>query len=454
MRHLKTVLTLFIAVAASWAQPTDARRIQPVAARAPERRALLIGNKSYPKSKLANPVNDVEDLAKALGQIAFKVQVLTDATLKQTNLAIEQFASGLVAGDIALLFYSGHGLQIDSENYLVPVDFAAANETQAKAQAVPFSKAKSTLEASRASLVVMILDSCRDNPFSAPGRPTKGLAALEADLGAYIAFAASPGQTASDNSRERNGLFTKYLLAALLEPLHVSELFRKVRQQVYDASEKRQLPYVHDQVVSDVYLRSPTTTAPSPSPVQDVFDKAKERYYQKDCNQAIESLDLAVRRDPGNAMAHNALGMAYTCAQMYALAAKSFSMAIQLNPAMANAYLNRGQVFLLNAQYELALQDFDWAVEQDPTDAVSHYNRGKALFGLRKYEDAQAAYSNAIQANPSDPYGFHGRAQVLHQLGKYKEALADFDSALARKQDWPAAKADRERTRSRLSAMR
>ncbi len=454
MRYLKTLLALFITAAPSWTQTTDAKRIQPVAMRAPERRALLIGNKSYPKSKLANPVHDVEDLAKALGQIAFKVQVLTDATMKQTNIAIEQFASGLVAGDIALLFYSGHGLQIDAENYLVPIDFAAANETQAKAQSVPFSKAKSMLEASRASLVVMILDSCRDNPFTTPGRPTKGLAALEADLGAYIAFAASPGQTASDNSRERNGLFTKYLLAALLEPLNVSELFRKVRQQVYEASEKRQLPYVHDQVVSDMYLRSHTVTAPSQSPAQDVFDKAKERYYQKDCNQAIEAFDLAVRRDPGNAMAHNALGMAYVCAQMYALAAKSFSMAIQLNPAMANAYLNRGQVFLLNAQYELALQDFDWAVEQDPTDAVSHWHRGKALFGLRRYEDAQAAYSNAIQANPSDSNGFHGRAQVLHQLGKYKEALADFDSALARKQDWPIARADRERTRLRLASMR
>ena len=93
-------------------------------------------------------------------------------------------------------------------------------------------------------------------------------------------------------------------------------------------------------------------------------------------------------------------------------------------------------------------------MEQEPTDAVSQCHRGKALFGLRKYEDAQAAYSNAIQANPSDPCGFYGRGQVLHQLGKYKEALADFDSALARKQDWPAAKADRERTRSRLSAIR
>src|SRR5882724_5782890 len=101
------------------------RRIIPTTGRSLVRKALLIGNQKYRESPLQNPVNDVRDLAKSLQLLGFQTETLTDSGKSQILTATRTFAGGLAAGDIAVFFYSGHGFQIDSENYLVPVDFSA-----------------------------------------------------------------------------------------------------------------------------------------------------------------------------------------------------------------------------------------------------------------------------------------------------------------------------------------
>ncbi len=449
LRHL-ALSALFASVAATSAAQEN-RRIQPV--HEPQRRALLIGNRSYKDVPLRNPVNDASDLASKLRELGFSVRLATDLTRSQMIEAAADFARTLESGDIGLFYYSGHGVQIDSENYLVPIDFVARNATQARAAALPFSDVKAAIERSPVQLSILILDSCRDNPF-AKGPAASGMAPVEAGLGSYIAFAASPGQLASDNPAGRNGLFTTYLLKALARPLNIADLFREVRQEVYDASDHKQLPYIHDQVIADFFLRPALVSSapgrPASAQTDGLFEKAKELYHQGRCEAAVKLLDQQVRRDPRNPYVHNAVGLGYLCLNMATPALEHFSRAIELKPDYAAAYWNRGQVFQYAGQFELAIDDFNWALEKEPENALLYYRRGRSLFSLRRYEDAARDFSEAIRLDPASPYGFHGRGQVLFQFGKYREARSDLDAAILRKSDLAAAYADRARVRERL----
>lgn len=443
--------------------PTDSRGLKPLEASdgiSAGRKALLIGNRNYRNAPLLNPVNDATDFGQLLRRLGFEALVLTDASTADMLVAVDNFIASLGKGDIGVFFYSGHGLQIDADNYIIPVEFTAENEVQARRRAVSLNAVKARLERSPASLTVIILDSCRNNPFSPGGSTRRGLALLEAGLGSFVVFAASPGRTASDNSTERNGLFTKHLLEEASKPITVSELFRKVRQDVRRASGGSQIPYIHDQVIADYSLAGPVTPR---SPAQEgtparpanplgieLRGEARRLYRLGQCAESVTLLDKLIRTEPANALTQNALGLAYVCMTMNVPAVERFSMAIQLKPDYATAYLNRGQVFLSTAQYEMAIQDFTWAIEQDPTIAVFYWKRGRALFGLRRYEDAERDFEHAIHFDPSDPNGYFGRGQVLYQLGSFQKAAWDFDMAIALKTDFSAAYVDRARVRDRL----
>ena len=422
------------------------------------RKALLIGNKSYKISPLTNSSNDAIAMGKALTSLGFRVEVLIDANLRQIEQGSERFVSNLKPGDVAVFFYAGHGVQVNSENYLIPVDFPPLRNEQTLRNALPFSKIKSMIEKSPARLSIMILDSCRNNPFAQGQEGQTGLAPLEAGLGSYIVFAAGPGQTASDNSQASNGLFTTYLLEQMKLPVHISELFRRVRQNVFLASNKEQRPYLHDQIIGDFYLNStkaPAASQPAVEPLPDLMEQhleqAKQLYAAGRCSEAVKLLDPLVRARPRNYYARNAAGLSYACLNMASQAIEEFSRAILVKPDYAAAYLNRGIVFLDAAQYELAIDDFNWALEQEPQNAVLYFRRGKAKIGLRRYEEAQSDFTASIGSDPNSAYSFHSRGKVFYQLGKYKEALQDYDAALLRKKDFTEAKNDRSRVLERLS---
>src|SRR3954468_7936120 len=144
MRDWRILLCITLLV--SFRLSAQPRGLTPATPNSPTRRALLIGNQTYLRKPLKNPVHDAQDLGQSLEQLGFKTQVLTNSAKPQILAAAQAFAASLGPGDTGLLFYSGHGLQIDAENYLVPVDFSATSESQARAQAVPFGEIKDALE--------------------------------------------------------------------------------------------------------------------------------------------------------------------------------------------------------------------------------------------------------------------------------------------------------------------
>jgi formylglycine-generating enzyme required for sulfatase activity len=164
--------------------------------------------------------------------------------------AIEQFVGKLGTGDVALFFYAGHGVQSEGENYLLPVDFDGQDEIDVRNDTFSAGKIQERMEKSGAQLNILILDACRNNPFRGSSRAgTRGLAAMSAGRGTFIAFATAPGRTASDGSG-RNGLFTEHLLSALSVPgLMLEELFGVVRERVDATSKGAQTPWSLSSVV-------------------------------------------------------------------------------------------------------------------------------------------------------------------------------------------------------------
>jgi hypothetical protein len=227
-----------------------------------ERKALIIGNSIYPTSPLKNPTNDANDIAKLLRELGFQVKVALDVNLKEMERAIDQFIMNLQPGNIALFYFAGHGIQLDGENYLIPVDFVLKDEADAKYSSYSASRLLDRMERANTRLNMIILDACRNNPFL-PSRSTpRGLAIMTTGQGTlqgtYIAFATSPGKTASDNSLKRNGLFTGYLIETLKESsLNLDQIFSKVREKVALASNRNQVPWTASSVIGEFYFNLP-----------------------------------------------------------------------------------------------------------------------------------------------------------------------------------------------------
>jgi len=231
------------------------RRLVPSDGRG-RRIALVIGNDAYLENHLHNAVNDARSMKSALEGAGFTVQIRVDVTQKQMETAIDDFTGGVSPGDIALFFYAGHGMQINDQNYLIPVDFQAHTAVDAKYNAYPAQRVQENLEAAGAAMQILIMDACRNNPFRSWRGGSEGLAAMQAGRGTYIAFATSPGKTAADNPGAKNGLFTGELVTVLREPgLSIDQVFNRVRDQVQQISRGKQLPWSTTSVTGEFYFK-------------------------------------------------------------------------------------------------------------------------------------------------------------------------------------------------------
>ncbi len=228
-----------------------------------QRLALVVGNAAYIKSPLRNPLNDAKAVAGALGELGFQTETALDLPLRALEATVNRFVGKVRAGDTVLFYYAGHGIQLEGENYLVPTDFDARDEADAKYVSYSASRVQERIEKAGARVIVVILDACRNNPFQATRSAGGGLAAMGSGKGTLIAFATGPGKTADDNPRGANGLFTTHLISTLREPgLSLDQVFSRVREKVYRESDGRQVPWTVSSVIGDVFLRA-GSAAPS-----------------------------------------------------------------------------------------------------------------------------------------------------------------------------------------------
>jgi outer membrane lipoprotein-sorting protein len=218
--------------------------------------ALLIGNSDYLGQTLRNPVNDANDFGAVLRDtLDFDVEIIRNADLRTFDFAVQRFVAKLSPGDVGLFYFSGHGLEVEGENYLLPVNFAAVSQADVKYQAYAANRVMDLMKDRGVRLSILILDACRNNPYRSWKGGGGGLAGMTGE-GAFIAFAAGAGKMADDNPGERNGLFTKYLLEVVREPgLNIGDVFDRVREGVYRASDGRQVPFSYSGIIGNFFFR-------------------------------------------------------------------------------------------------------------------------------------------------------------------------------------------------------
>ncbi|MBV9341126.1 MAG: caspase family protein, partial [Acidobacteria bacterium] len=243
-----------------------------------KRLALVIGNNTYTHLEtLANPVNDARAMRDSLTDSGFQVLLRLNLDREKMEEAVAEFMEKIAQGDVALFYYSGHGMEIAGENYLLPVDFDAKNSTEAKYHSLPANQILDALADKGATLKILILDACRNNPFiSAKGFGRAGLATMSGPRGTLIAYAAAPGETASDNPRAANSLYTEQLLRAIRQPgLSLEQVFKDTAIGVVEASDERQSPFISTSVIEIFYFRPvrsqqrPETTAAPVGPLRE-----------------------------------------------------------------------------------------------------------------------------------------------------------------------------------------
>jgi len=232
---------------------------KPASGMAHEHRiALIIGNGRYKSSPLLNPVNDARAMSEALQFMGFHVTLLENATIRQMSDAARDFGDTLQKGGVGLFFYAGHGMQIKGRNYLIPIGADIQREDEVAFNAFDAGLLLGKMEVARSRVNIVILDACRNNPFSRSFRSSsQGLAQMDAPIGSYLSFATAPAKVASDGN-DGNGLYTQHLLKAMRTPgLKIEEVFKRVRVKVMADSDGQQIPWDNSSLTGDFYFIPP-----------------------------------------------------------------------------------------------------------------------------------------------------------------------------------------------------
>jgi tetratricopeptide (TPR) repeat protein len=231
-----------------------------------KRVALVIGNGSYQNANnLPNPTRDSAAIATALKGLGFEVLEGKDLDHAAMQGLLKDFAEKATQADVALFYYAGHGMQVGDKNYLVPVDAKLEKATAVDFELVDVNKSVVQFMGGEERTGIIILDACRDNPLSRSfarsfgktrsGQVTQGMAPMNTDDGGLlIAFATSPGNVAEDGDGQ-NSPFTTALLQHMKTPgLELEQMMKRVKKDVFAATDKRQQPWVNSALRDEVYL--------------------------------------------------------------------------------------------------------------------------------------------------------------------------------------------------------
>jgi len=453
---------------------------------AENRLALLIGNSNYTHGgSLNNSVTDVRAMKRALEDLGFTVLKYENCTQKTMKRAMDNFGIKLKGQDVGLFFYSGHGVQVNGHNYLIPTNAKLHNENDTEYDCVRADRVLAKMESAGTKTSIVILDACRDNPFERSWRKgTKGtgLAFMNAPSGSLIAYSTAPGKTALDG-RGKNSPYTSALLQHIgTANITVLEMFQGVRSTVMARTGGKQTPWESTSLRGNFYFNDEkgiavehqkkerartngrlfVNTEPENARVRIL--NIKPRFYQgMDLNPGeyhieisasgyktkkgwveltagedeiisvqLEPIDLketqTIEGSDVLALINQAKNLQKSDKHLEAI--KILDKAIELYPKNSWVYTNRGNAYFNLKQYIKAIQNYDKAIELDPKNASDYYRRGLAYTMLKQYIKAIQDFNNAIDLDSGDAriYSMRGRAYL--KLKQYDKAIQDYDKAI------------------------
>ena len=283
--------------------------------------ALLIGNCNYNgRGDLRCCINDATDLGQKLRNNGFDVTLVQDGTYKRIVDAINAFSQRAKGADVCFVFYSGHGLQCDGKNYIVPTDAILSSKADVIYTCINMSYIIDKLNDYDCKMKILVLDACRTNPFTKSwykGVENDGLCDMNSSAvaGTIIAYATSPNKVAYDGGSERNSPYTSGLLKMLDErpSLNIVNYFSKVSSYVFNNTSEKQQPWFSCSALTGEFFLAENNTTIQSNSTTTQSTKAMYDIYVYTLGTKVEKVDYAIYiRDRFNISAKEAWNMVYS----------------------------------------------------------------------------------------------------------------------------------------------
>ena len=394
------------------------------------RLALVIGNANYNVGELKNPVNDALLVAATLHALDFDVILDTNITDKALFIkTIREFGDRRPDYDVAFIYYAGHGIQIGSENYLLPTAKTFESEFDVEDYGVSVKNIMRYLAGQSGKINVLILDACRNNPFEHKWNQTRsigggsGLAKIQPPSGSLIAFSTDPGATAADGIDE-NSIYCESLCKNMLRPeTQIEQVFKYVRTDVEKATNNRQSPVEMQKLTGEEFYLVK-------SDFEEEYDRIVLLIEEEDYYEALSIVHVILTKS-STPRAYNSRANIYVDLEEYDKALEDYAKCIALDPEYVNAYFNRANMYLDLGEYDKALEDYAKCIALDPEDPDAYYNRALLYEDLEEYDKALEDYAKCIVLNPEYVNAYNNRAALYQNIGEYDKALEEYAKCIA-----------------------
>ena len=415
-----------------------------------ERYALVIGNAKYPDAEapLKEPINDARDIAEELKRDGFNVDIGENLTGEQMRRAFERLYGKIKPGSVALIFFSGFGVQSSRQSYMIPVDAQIWTEPDVRRDGFSLETVLGEINSRGAGVKIALIDASRRNPFERRFRSfSAGLAPVIAPNGTLVMYSAALSSVVSDNGSDRS-LFVKELLKEIRTPdLMAEETLNRTRVGVTRASRQEQVPWISSSLAEDFSFipsgsgprptsqpSTPVATAPAtppvpapapapaPPPVAAPAPPPPPPAAQKPVEGTIPPPPPPAK--PAESPSPTAVALADDPT------IKSLNLKLNDNPDDAAALYRRGQVYASKGAYELAIKDFNNSLRLNPKDVEAFNNRCWARTVIGDLQAALKDCNEALRLRPNFVDALDSRGLVNLKSGQNKNAIADFDAAL------------------------
>jgi Flp pilus assembly protein TadD len=405
-----------------------------------DRFALVIGNAKYPDAEapLKEPINDARDVADELKRDGFNVDIGENLTGDAMRRAFDKLYGKIKPGSVALIFFSGFGVQSNRQSYMIPVDAQIWTEPDVRRDGFSLETVLGEINSRGAGVKIALVDASRRNPFERRFRSfSAGLAPVIAPNGTLVMYSAALSSVISDNGTDRS-LFVRELLKEVRTPdLMAEETLNRTRVGVTRASRQEQVPWISSSLAEDFSFipggagprpaAPPPPPAPAPAPQVAAPAPAPEPPPLPPPPKQVETVipppaPPAVPAKPAETPTVLALADDPTI--------KNLTAKLNENPDDAAALYRRGQVYASKGAYDLAIKDFNNSLRVNPKDVEAFNNRCWARTVIGDLQAALKDCNEALRLRPNFVDALDSRGLVNLKSGQTKNAIADFDAAL------------------------
>ncbi|SDO33269.1 caspase family protein [Afipia sp. GAS231] len=416
---------------------------------ASDRYALVIGNAKYPDAEapLKEPINDARDVADELKRDGFNVDIGENLTGEQMRRAFDRLYGKIKPGSVALIFFSGFGVQSSRQSYMIPVDAQIWTESDVRRDGFSLETVLGEINSRGAGVKIALVDASRRNPFERRFRSfSAGLAPVIAPNGTLVMYSAALSSVISDNGTDHS-LFVRELLKEIRTPdLMAEETLNRTRVGVTRASRSEQVPWISSSLAEDFSFipggSGPRPSSPPPPPAPVAAPAPAPAPAQTPAPQvaapappppplppppAPPRVEAAIPPPPPPAKP-NTSTPAPSIADDPTI--KSLTDKLVDNPDDGAALYRRGQVYASKGLYDLAIKDFNNSLRLNPKDVEAYNNRCWARTVIGDLQAALKDCNEALRLRPNFVDALDSRGLVNLKSGQTKNAIADFDAAL------------------------